>query len=128
MVVKTTQGIQISVKTHYEGRYQNKGAHIELFSYEVSIENKSEYTVQLLNRQWYIYDSLNHLSEVQGEGVVGKQPVLEPGAIHEYQSGCHLVSTVGAMRGFYEMKRLADEVHFDVEIPTFQLIAPHSNN
>jgi ApaG protein len=80
--------------------------------------------VQLLRRHWYIHDGAHPLREVEGEGVVGEQPILAPGETYEYRSYCELKSEIGKMRGHYTMIRQEDDVLFDVEIPAFKLIEP----
>jgi ApaG protein len=72
------------------------------FSYQVTIENHSD-SVQLTSRHWEIYDSLNNIEIVDGEGVIGKKPVLKPGELHTYSSGCLLTSPYGAMKGYFNM-------------------------
>ena len=98
------------------------------FAYKIIIENNSEFTVKLLRRHWYIYDSNAVVREVEGEGVVGQQPVLEPGESHEYVSGCNLKTGIGKMRGTYTMERLVDGSLFTVNIPEFVLIVPYKLN
>ena len=85
-------------------------------------------TVQLTDRFWKIFDSLNNTEIVEGEGVVGQTPVLEPQDTYKYKSGCFLQSGVGAMTGFYTMINIETQQSFDVTIPTFQLSTPISLN
>ena len=92
------------------------------------IENKSEYTVQLLKRKWNIFDSNGEHRVVEGDGVVGQQPVLAPNEIYEYESACNLNTDMGKMRGIYQMMRIVDKENFYVEIPEFKLIAPQRLN
>src|SRR5476651_1844881 len=99
-----------------------------MFAYKVNIENMGNYAVRLLTRHWYIFDSNGAKREVEGEGVVGLQPVIEPGKSHEYVSGCNLKTDMGSMKGEYQMMRLIDDVLFDVKIPEFYLIAPYKLN
>jgi len=82
----------------------------------------------LLRRQWFIFDTNGTVREVEGEGVIGLQPVLEPGEIHEYVSGCNLKTTIGKMMGSYLMERMIDGKQFFVEIPEFNLIVPYRQN
>ena len=88
------------------------------------IENHGDETVQLLNRHWQITDADGNLQEVRGEGVVGKQPVLQPGEAFEYASGTPLTTPSGIMVGTYHMKSKNGE-DFDVDIPAFSLDSPH---
>jgi ApaG protein len=98
------------------------------FSYRIRIENNSEDTVQLMRRHWYIFDGTGEKSEVEGEGVVGQQPVLRPGESYEYESACNLNSELGSMHGVYTFIRQKDDVVFEVEIPRFELIANYRLN
>lgn len=128
MVSQITKGIKISVETIFHKEHSNSQSSQFLFSYRISIENTSEYPVQLLRRHWFIYDSLGQYSEVEGEGVVGEKPVLLPGDLYEYQSSCSLTSEMGSMHGTYLFKRTTDGAQFKVEIPEFELIAPYRLN
>jgi ApaG protein len=121
MVQQITKGIKISVKVKYDGTlYRNHNLYHN-FSYYITIENKSLETVQLTDRFWKIFDSLNDTEIVEGEGVVGQTPVLEPEDTYKYKSGCFLSSSMGAMTGHYTMVNMATQKTFDVTIPTFQL-------
>ncbi|RZK82225.1 MAG: Co2+/Mg2+ efflux protein ApaG [Pedobacter sp.] len=128
MVTAITQGIKISVETFYEAEHSNPENNHFMFAYRISIENLSDYTIQLKRRQWFIFDSSGTEREVEGEGVVGLQPVMHPGESHSYVSGCHLSTEIGSMSGNYTMQRLADDTVFTVEIPEFELIAPYRLN
>jgi ApaG protein len=128
MVTKITDGVKISVETIYQPEYSNPANEHFMFAYRVNIENLTENSVQLLNRHWNIFDSNGTKREVEGEGVVGQQPVIEPGDIHEYVSGCNLKTDIGSMKGSYEMERIVDGLRFRVNIPEFYLIAPYKLN
>lgn len=91
--------------------------------YHIRIENGSEQAVQLLSRHWRITDGGGHVSLVDGEGVVGEQPVIAPGASHDYVSGCPLSTPHGSMEGHYSFRR-ADGTRFEAAIPFFPLAAP----
>jgi ApaG protein len=84
--------------------------------------------VKLLRRHWYITDSNGTYREVEGEGVVGQQPVIEPGGSHQYISACNLRSDMGKMSGSYQMENLYNKRLFQVQIPEFQMIAPFKLN
>ena len=128
MVTQITRGIKISVLTSFEGTYfKNYKIHFA-FSYEITIENHSKDTVQLYTRHWEILDSLNNKEIVDGEGVIGKKPVLKPGEIHSYNSGCLLSSPFGAMSGFFNMINFTTTRNFKVIVPTFKLSAPFALN
>ncbi|MDX5419418.1 MAG: Co2+/Mg2+ efflux protein ApaG [Hymenobacteraceae bacterium] len=128
MDTKTTEGVKVTVTTNYLPDYSSPVQQHYVFAYKISIENNSEFTVKLLRRHWYIHDATGVVREVEGEGVVGQQPVLEPGESHEYVSGCNLKAGVGKMRGTYLMERLVDGKQFDVTIPEFTLIVPYKLN
>lgn len=128
MVSQITRGIKISVNTSFEGTYfKNYKLHFA-FSYEITIENHSKDSVQLISRHWEIFDSLNDVEVVDGEGVIGKKPVLKPGESHTYSSGCLLASPYGAMRGFFNMINFTSTRNFRVIVPTFRLSAPYALN
>lgn len=128
MVTAITQGVKISVETTYQDEYSNPANENFMFAYRITIENLSDYAVQLMRRQWFIFDSNGTEREVEGEGVVGLQPVMEPGESHVYVSGCQLTTDMGAMSGNYLMHRLMDDAAFTVDIPEFNLIVPYRLN
>lgn len=121
---ETTRGIRVSVVPQYlpeqsapdDGRY--------VWAYTVRIENLGTETVQLLNRYWRITDALGTSHEVRGEGVVGEQPVLNPGETFEYTSGTPLATPSGMMMGAYEMETRTGDF-FDAVVPAFSLDSPH---
>jgi ApaG protein len=128
MVTQITQGIKISAFTSFEGTYfKNYKLHFA-FSYKITIENHSKDSVQLITRHWEIVDSLNNVEIVDGEGVIGKKPVLRPGESHVYSSGCLLSSSFGAMRGYFNMVNFTTTKNFHVVVPTFRLSAPFALN
>jgi ApaG protein len=122
MVTAITKGIQVSVETTYQPDFSNPQQHHYVFTYKVRIENKSNHTVQLLRRRWEIFDAAESRKIVEGEGVVGQQPILEPGESHTYVSGCNLKSGIGKMRGSFTLEKLRDGQLCEVVIPEFQLI------
>lgn len=128
MVSEVTEGVKVSIVTEYQSDYSNPRQTHFVFTYKVIIENHSDNTVKLLRRRWNIYDSNGVVREVEGEGVVGQQPVLEPGEIHEYVSGCNLRTSLGKMAGTYLMERVLDGRRFNVVIPEFTLIVPYRLN
>ena len=125
---KVTHGIEISVETKFQSEHSVVENNHYLFSYHITIVNKSDYTVQLLSRHWDIFDSNGEHSEVDGEGVVGQQPILEPGFMFDYESACSLDTDIGRMSGSYMMERVIDKMRFQVEIPEFELIIPQRLN
>lgn len=128
MTTKITEGIKISVETFYQDEYSQPLNNEFMFAYRITIENQSEQTIKLLRRHWYVFDSNGTTREVEGEGVVGLQPVIEPGKTHQYVSGSHLKTEIGKMHGTYLMERMNDGRHFKVKIPEFPLIAPFKLN
>lgn len=128
MVQQVTKGIRISVDTTFEGTFYKNYKIQFAFGYQVTIENQSKDSVQLNARHWTIFDALNHVETVSGEGVIGKKPVLKPGESHTYNSGCLLTSPFGAMKGYYEMVNFSNTKKFQVAIPTFKLSAPFALN
>ena len=128
MVTSTTRGIKISVITEYQPAYSSPMQFHYVFTYRITIENLSGQTIQLLNRHWYIHDANRLMKEVEGEGVVGQQPVLEPGESHNYVSGCNLKSGIGKMYGTYTMERVMDGKKFKVKIPEFTMFVPYKLN
>lgn len=128
MVTEITEGIKVSVETEYQADYSSPSQHHFVFTYRVTIENGSEHTIQLLRRHWFIHDANNSVREVEGQGVVGQQPVLEPGQTHHYVSGCNLRSGMGKMYGTYLMERILDGNRFKVAIPEFTMVVPFKLN
>ena len=124
MYSATTRAIRISVEPVYLDEQSSPGDDHYVWAYHVRIENGGDDTVQLLTRHWRITDSLGRVQEVRGAGVIGEQPVLEPGASFEYTSGTPLPTPSGIMAGTYGM-RTAGGQSFDVEIPAFSLDSPH---
>ncbi len=122
MVTSVTQGIKISVRTQFQDLYSKPDQGHYLFTYKITIENTSEYTVKLMRRHWMIFDSCGEHREVEGEGVVGQQPVLMPGDLYEYESACNLSTEIGKMEGTYTMERTIDKLQFKVSIPEFELM------
>lgn len=128
MVTAITLGVKISVETTYQEEHSNPVNGHFMFAYRITIENLTDYTLQLKRRQWFIFDSNGTQREVEGEGVVGEQPVIEPGESHAYVSACNLNTDMGSMKGNYLMQRIADHKDFIVDIPEFELIAPYRLN
>ena len=123
MYQKETRAIEITVKPFYlEEQSEPDDSHF-VFAYHIRIQNNGPEAVQLLNRYWQITDGRGRIHEVRGPGVVGEQPVLQPGEAFEYTSGCPLNTSTGIMVGSYEMETLDGE-RFDVDIPAFSLDSP----
>lgn len=128
MITAVTAGIRISVKTTFKPEYSDPRRNNYLFSYQIRIENQSDHTVQLLRRHWFIFDSNGEHRQVEGEGVIGEQPVLAPGDMYSYESACSLTTEIGKMHGSYLMQRKLDQGQFRVRIPEFFMIVPHRLN
>lgn len=128
MVSKISSGVEITVETFYQSDYSNPLNHEFMFAYRITIENHNGFAVKLLRRHWYIFDSNGDKREVEGEGVVGVQPVLEPNERYQYVSGCNLRSEMGKMYGNYLMENQNNKTTFRVKIPSFQMIVPFKGN
>ncbi|PWS38449.1 Co2+/Mg2+ efflux protein ApaG [Falsiroseomonas bella] len=121
----TTRSIRVSVRAFYlADQSEPERAHY-VWAYRVAIVNEGKETVQLLRRSWFITDGQGRTQQVHGEGVVGEQPVLEPGQNFEYTSGTPLSTPSGFMRGAYHMVVSGTGETFDVAIPAFSLDSPH---
>lgn len=116
--------VEVSVKSQYIEQQSDPDAPRFAFAYTITIQNNSDRWCQLLNRHWVITDASGKVEEVQGEGVVGEQPKLNPGEAFRYTSGTILETPIGAMQGTYEFQE-ADGSLFDVPIPVFSLSQPH---
>lgn len=128
MISQTTMGVKVSVKPTYQAAYSKPKELKFVFSYSITIENLSSSTVQLLRRHWIIIDS-NHIKrEVEGEGVIGQQPILAPGEKHTYSSWCPISSPLGKMFGSFLMINTKNREEFDAIVPEFRLIAPFKLN
>jgi len=128
VIIKETQGISVEVKTRYrEGMSDPKREHY-FFSYDITISNNTHVPVQLLFRKWEITDSNGEYREVEGPGVVGLQPVIQPGMSFNYESGCNFVTEIGRMEGTFIMKKLSDGTSFPVDIPAFVMCTPQRLN
>ena len=119
----TTDGVTVRVSVSYLPEQSEPERGRWFWAYHLRLENEGADTVQLLTRHWVITDGRGARHSVEGEGVVGEQPVIEPGASFDYVSGCPLATPSGAMHGNYRMVR-EDGAIFDVEIPRFSLFAP----
>ena len=128
MTSKISEGIEITVETFYQADYSNPLKGEFMFAYRITIENHNKFTVKLLRRHWFIFDSNAEHREVEGEGVVGVQPVLLPGENYQYVSGCNLKTEMGKMYGSYQMENENTRQLFSVNIPSLDLIAPSKLN
>ncbi|MGK6321088.1 Co2+/Mg2+ efflux protein ApaG [Sphingomonas sp. DT-204] len=118
-----TRGIAVRVQVSYLAEQSEPARGRWFWAYHIRIENASDRTVQLLTRHWIITDGRGARHSVEGEGVVGEQPVIAPGTSYDYVSGCPLSTPTGSMQGSYHMID-EDGEGFDVAIPKFALLAP----
>ena len=123
-----SKGVEISVEVFYQPEYSQPVLHEFMFAYRISITNHNQFSVQLLRREWSIFDSSGEHRQVEGEGVVGQQPVIASNENFQYVSGCNLKTEMGKMWGDYEMLDTNSQLKFKVDIPAFQMIAPMKNN
>ena len=119
-----TREIRVDVEPIYLDEQSEPEGGQYVWAYRVQIANEGSETVQLISRYWQITDGMGRVQEVRGAGVVGEQPVLDPGEAYEYTSGTPLPTPSGIMRGTYQMRTPAGE-SFDIEIPAFSLDSPH---
>ena len=124
----TTSGIQISVKPYFRPDLSDVAKLQYFFNYHIEIENTNNFNVQLLSRNWYIFDSLHESRYISGDGVVGEQPLLKPNEKFSYTSGADLNSELGMMQGFYTFQNLIDGNTFEVSVPSFLLEYPYKLN
>ena len=118
-----TRGIRVSVRARFSEQNSDAQARQWVFLYTITIRNEGSVRVQLLTRHWIITDANGEVEEVKGPGVVGKQPILEPGQGFEYTSACPLKTPFGSMHGTYQMLGANNET-FDVQIAAFPLRMP----
>ncbi|MFT5354169.1 MAG: ApaG protein [Polyangiales bacterium] len=123
-----TEGVRVSVQSEYLPSQSNPQTGRFVFGYQVRIANESASTpVQLRARHWIITDQIGEVEEVKGPGVVGEEPLLQPGQAFEYASGAILTTPRGVMHGTYQMER-PDGSEFDAEVAPFALAMPYSLN
>lgn len=117
--------VSIDVETDYLDKQSDPDSKRFVFSYKITITNYNSVAVQLLNRHWLITDGNQHIQEVKGEGVVGEQPVINPGKSYTYTSGAVLATSVGSMQGHYEMSTTEGD-SFKAPIKAFTLARPNA--
>jgi ApaG protein len=120
---QSTDGIRVRVLPRFSLADSDTADGTFVFSYQIEMENEGDRAAQLLFRHWLIHDAAGDDTEVDGEGVIGEQPLLNPGESHEYRSYCVLRSPVGYMEGYYTFAR-PDGKRFRVEVPRFNLNGP----
>ena len=120
---ETTDGVTVRVVANFLEDQSVPAQARWFWSYHIRLENHRDDPVQLLSRHWKITDGRGNISHIDGDGVIGEQPLLQPGSSHDYVSGCPLPTPSGMMEGHYRFIR-ADGSTFLVEIPRFRLVAP----
>ena len=128
MTSQITEGVAISVEVKYEADYSNTVNNEFMFAYKITIENQNAFPIKLLSRHWYIFDSNATKREVQGDGVVGEQPIINPNQKYHYISGCNLNSEMGSMHGTYLFENLFNKSVFQTIIPQFHMAVPFKLN
>lgn len=128
MISKVTEGVIVTVETFYQPDYSNPIGGEFMFAYRITLQNNNVFPVKLLRRHWFIFDSNGTQREVEGEGVVGVQPQINPGEQYQYVSGCNLRTEMGKMHGTYVMENIVAQKQFDVKIPVFDMIVPFKMN
>ncbi|MBX7225389.1 MAG: Co2+/Mg2+ efflux protein ApaG [Chitinophagales bacterium] len=128
MISAITRGIKVLVESFYQVDYSLPAKSEFMFAYRITIVNESDKAVKLMRRHWFIMESDSMIRQVEGEGVVGQQPILTPGESYQYISGCGLKSEIGKMYGTYLFQRLQDGKLFYATIPEFKLIASDKLN
>ena len=123
MVDSQKNNIKVDVETHYIEEQSNPDQNYFVFAYTITIQNKGQQAAQLLTRHWVITDANHKVQEVRGDGVVGEQPVLKPGEQFVYTSGTMLETSVGTMKGSYQLES-EDGSMFDATIQEFVLSTP----
>lgn len=120
----TTKDITVIAEVFYQEEDSRPQDGQNVFAYRISIMNDGQIPVKLLTRHWRIFDAGNGIRHVDGEGVVGQTPIIEPGSSFQYISGCQLIGDIGYMEGYYIMESCYDLSTFKVRIPRFQLQVP----
>lgn len=121
-----TAGLHVSVIPRFMPEASNVERDRYVWSYEITIQNRSPDTVQLLARYWRITDQAGSTQEVRGPGVVGETPTIAPGDSYSYTSACPLSTPSGVMLGAYQMRRVRDNQSFEIAVPAFALESPHA--
>ena len=119
---RLTEGIRVTVRPRYVADESRPARHRYVFIYAVRVENVGPLPARLVSRRWRIHDSIGLDTTVEGEGVLGQQPVIPAGGVHEYESFCVLEGSTGHMEGHYQFRR-SDGADLQVRIPRFDLEA-----
>lgn len=126
MYSQKTKNLTVTVVPEFLADHSRPDEGHYVWAYHITIANEGSDRVQLINRYWKIIDAEGRVQEVRGVGVVGEQPVLDPGEEYSYTSGCPLGTSSGVMLGAYEMTTDAGE-RFDISVPTFSLDSPDAH-
>lgn len=119
-----TSGVEVRVETTFQPEHSNVTENEYFFAYQITLFNHNPFTVQLISRRWKITDTNFEIRHIEGEGVVGRQPVLYTADTFQYVSGCSLQTPIGKMEGVYLFENKQNGEVFEVTIPAFKLIAP----
>jgi ApaG protein len=122
--IAITNGIQVAVWSEFIDSKISGIGDLFVWVYHIRIDNKSEHVLKLINRYWRIVDEKGIIQEINGDGVIGEQPVIEPNKFYQYSSGVHLRYPSGIMSGKYKMKKISDDSIIDITIPSFSLDVP----
>lgn len=128
MSQEISKHVNVSTEVHYIDDQSDPDENRYVFAYTISITNQGDVAAQLKTRHWVITDSNGKVSEVEGDGVVGKQPVIAPGKTFVYTSGAVVETPVATMQGKYNMQDTEIGYGFEVEIPVFRLAQPNILN
>ena len=128
MISKISEGVKISVESFYQPEYSNQVNNEFMFAYRITLENNNPFPVKLLRRHWHIFETTGTTREVEGEGVIGVQPIIEAGQSYQYISGCNLKTEMGRMQGTYLMENVYSKKEFKVAIPAFEMTVPFKLN
>ncbi len=123
-----TKGISVSVVPSFDGDMQDQSSVKYIFSYTITVHNTLPHAVQLISRKWHIFDSIGTRHDIEGDGVVGLQPIIKSTESFSYSSWCPLESNMGTMEGHYNMLDLETNEMFQIEIPKFDLIVDWVRN
>ncbi|MFT3729373.1 MAG: Co2+/Mg2+ efflux protein ApaG [Terricaulis sp.] len=126
MFEQVTDGFVVRVEPSFLPQESKPEENRYVWAYSIEIENRSEEAAQLVARHWRITDENGFTQEVRGAGVVGEQPVIQPGRSFRYTSACPLAAPSGVMMGAYSMERIDDRSAFDIAVPAFVLDSPYN--
>jgi ApaG protein len=125
---KISSGVLVSSEYTFQEEYSAPMNNEFMFAYRITIKNNNSFPIRLLSRHWHIFEGNGCYREVEGEGVVGAQPVIGAGKQYQYVSGCNLKTEMGRMHGYYIAENMDTQLKFSVPIPAFELIAPLKMN